>query len=61
MRWGSYWLECLLTVLVLAVNGLRWFHATDASSPLVGSSGWTPQRKLAARYAAINRFHLRLT
>ncbi|KIM46267.1 glycoside hydrolase family 47 protein [Hebeloma cylindrosporum] len=49
MKWGRYWLECLLAVSVLAVNGFRWFQATDASSPLKRSSGWTPQRKLAAR------------
>ncbi|PPQ77269.1 hypothetical protein CVT25_010851 [Psilocybe cyanescens] len=49
MKWGSYWPECLLVVGLLAFNGSRWFHATDASSPLKGSSGWTSQRKLAAR------------
>ncbi|KAF8913826.1 alpha mannosidase-like protein [Gymnopilus junonius] len=49
MQWARYWLECLLIVLVLAVNGFHWFHATDASSPLVNASTWTTQRKLAAR------------
>ncbi|KAH9482917.1 ER degradation-enhancing alpha-mannosidase-like protein 1 [Psilocybe cubensis] len=49
MKWGSYWPEVLIVVGLLAFNGSRWFHATDASSPLKVSSGWTSQRKLAAR------------
>ncbi|KAF8812365.1 glycoside hydrolase family 47 protein [Phlegmacium glaucopus] len=49
MKWGSYWLGCLLATTILAVNTFRWFHVTDASSPLKGVSGWTAQRKLAAR------------
>ncbi|KAF8974233.1 alpha mannosidase-like protein [Flammula alnicola] len=49
MKWGRYWPECVIAALILAINGVRWFHATDASSPLKSSSGWTPQRKLAAR------------
>ncbi|KAF5321197.1 hypothetical protein D9619_000434 [Psilocybe cf. subviscida] len=49
MKWGSYWPECLLTALILAITGVRWLHTTDASSPIRNSSAWTPQRKLAAR------------
>ena len=49
MKWGSCWPECLLATTIIAVNTFRWFHVTDASSPLKGVSGWTAQRKLAAR------------
>ncbi|KAF9482475.1 alpha mannosidase-like protein [Pholiota conissans] len=49
MKWGGYWLEFFIAALVLAINGARWFHATDASSPLKSPPAWTAQRKLAFR------------
>lgn len=52
MKWGIYWPEALIGTLVLAINGVRWFHPTDASNPIKSTSAWTPQRKLAARYVA---------
>lgn len=47
------WPECLLATTVLAAITFRWFHVTDASSPLKGVSGWTSQRKLVARCVLI--------
>ena len=49
MNWGWYWRELVVAVVVLA-SGFLWFHSTDASNPLSGSSSWTPQRKLATRW-----------
>lgn len=49
MKWGIYWPELLIGTLVLAINGVRWFHPTDASNPIKSSSAWTPQRRHAAR------------
>jgi len=48
MNWGWYW-RGLVAAVVLA-SGFLWFHSTDAANPLSGSSSWTPQRKLAARW-----------
>ncbi|KAG5716543.1 ER degradation-enhancing alpha-mannosidase-like protein 1 [Termitomyces sp. T112] len=51
MRWGKYWPEYFFAVLVVAINGSRWFwytNATSAPSPVIGT-GWTAQKKLATR------------
>ncbi|GLB33724.1 putative glycosyl hydrolase 47 family protein [Lyophyllum shimeji] len=52
MRWGKFWPEYFLAVLVLAANGARWSvwhtNATNTPSPAKGT-GWTTERKLAAR------------
>jgi mannosidase alpha-like ER degradation enhancer 1 len=48
MNWGWYWRG--LVVAVILASGFLWFHSTDAANPLSGSSSWTPQRKLAARW-----------
>ncbi|KAG6813486.1 hypothetical protein H0H92_010511 [Tricholoma furcatifolium] len=51
MRWGKYWHEYLLLVLVVAINGPRWFWYTNATSTphAVTGAGWTTQRKLETR------------
>ncbi|KAG6857355.1 alpha mannosidase-like protein [Tephrocybe sp. NHM501043] len=50
MRWGKYWPEYVLVVLVFAIYSPRWLWYTNATStpPLTGT-GWTVGRKLAAR------------
>ena len=48
-------MEFFIAALVLAINGARWFHATDASSPLKSPPAWTAQRKLAFRFVLIYR------
>ena len=53
MKWGSYWLEILLAIVVVALQGLKGIQRTHASNPLKGV-GWTAQRKLAARYVAVH-------
>lgn len=59
MKWGRYWLEILLAILVVALQGLKGIERTHASNPLKGA-GWTAQRKLAARYVTV-RLILRCT
>jgi hypothetical protein len=49
MKWGRYWPESLLAVLLLVLQGPRWLRSTNASPPLKGA-GWTAQKKAAARY-----------
>jgi hypothetical protein len=50
MRW-EYWPETLVAVIVLLLEGSRWTPWTDTSAAgAIRSSGWTPQKKLEARY-----------
>ncbi|KAF5331587.1 hypothetical protein D9611_007751 [Ephemerocybe angulata] len=50
MKWGSNWPRWSIALFSLLLHKLPVFHDTeiDASSPFV-TSGWTTQRKLAAR------------
>lgn len=49
MKWQRYWPEYLIVGLAVLFEAQRWPWDTSASSPLI-STGWTAQRKLAARY-----------
>ncbi|KAF9469122.1 alpha mannosidase-like protein [Collybia nuda] len=49
MKWGRYWPEYLLGVLLLFLQIPRYLWSTRASAPTIKAVGWTAQRKITAR------------
>ncbi|KAF7355218.1 alpha-1,2-Mannosidase [Mycena sanguinolenta] len=47
MKWQQFWPPNLFALLLVSLEGSKWINNTNASP--VKSSGWTNERKLAAR------------